>query len=85
MEDLRHAVSSIDKSLQTLTQLEVRHAETREALERAFTAIAKLADRIVPIEQELPTLRLARMMVFASAAVFGTAGLAAALKIIFGW
>jgi hypothetical protein len=69
--DMGQAIRGIDQSLQTLAALEVRHAETRDGLTRAFAAIEesrrdakadreKTDGRLVKIEEQMPTLKLSR-------------------------
>jgi len=66
MAEIKNAVMGINQSLQALTRLEERHAETRQSLERAFTAIEKTNKRVSAIEGELPTLKLARTAMFST-------------------
>lgn len=58
------AVESIDDSLKILTSLEVKHAETREALHRCFAEIKDVKedheDRIRAVESEMPTVKMVR-------------------------
>lgn len=66
--EIKSAVKSIDASLQSLARLEARHAETRDALERAFDGIKELKDvdikdhetRLREIEENMPTVKLVR-------------------------
>lgn len=58
VSEIRNAVKSIDKSLQLLTLIETRSAETSQRL-------AAVAARVDAIEEELPTLKLARKWVLA--------------------
>lgn len=48
--DLKDAVQSINESLQALVRLEERHAETREALSRAFGEIKENSNMIRAVE-----------------------------------
>lgn len=71
--EIGQSVKSIDGSLQALTRLEARHAETRDSLSRAFTAIQRLEDedlkdhenRLRAVEADMPTFRLIRNWVIA--------------------
>jgi len=56
--EIRSAVKSIDASLQILSRLEQRHAETRDGLERAFSELADHETRVRVIEAEQPTTKL---------------------------
>lgn len=67
VEKIAEAVERIASSMAQIAQLEVRHAETREGLERAFAEIAKLQEenkalegRVVIIERDIPSLKEAR-------------------------
>lgn len=63
--EIRQAVKSIDASLQVLSRLEQRHAETRDGLERAFAELADHETRVRVIEQEQPTTKLIKGWVIA--------------------
>jgi len=82
--EFKDAITSIDKSLQTLTQLEAHHAETRDGLQRAFEAIKEIKaeqkeinqdveKRLRSIFDEMPTLKLIRGWVIGG--VIGTLGI----------
>ncbi len=58
VSEVKDAVKSIDQSLKTLASLEVRHAETRDALGRAFSNIEDHEKRLRQIEADMPTMRL---------------------------
>lgn len=58
--EIRGAVKSIDASLQTLARLELHHAETRDGLGRAFTAINDHEIRMRAVEAEMPMAKLVR-------------------------
>lgn len=51
VEKVSVAVVSIDKSLQLLTQLDVKHDEMRSALNRAFDEMRALNDRAATLEK----------------------------------
>jgi len=82
---LENAMESIATSLKTLTELEVHHAETREALERAFKGIGenrtlilasceKMEIRVRAIENQMPILKLTSKWIISGAlAVIGAA------------
>lgn len=71
--EIGQSVKSIDGSLQALTRLEARHAETRDGLARAFAAVQRLEDedlkdhenRLRVMEADMPTVRLIRGWVIA--------------------
>lgn len=76
VNEIREAVKSIDRSMQTFARLEVHHSETRDALGRAFAEIEELKKeqreylkdhetRIRMIEQEMPTTKLVRGWIIA--------------------
>lgn len=65
VQKLEEAVSSIgeslkgiERTLQTLTTLEVRHTETRDALNRAFSSIDQIDVRVDKIEKKIPVFDL---------------------------
>lgn len=77
VDEINHAIKSIDQSLRMLATLEVRHSETRDALSRAFASLTKIEDRLAIIERDLPMLREARGWLIAGAAsVVAAVGLA---------
>ena len=89
--EIKSAVTSIDKSLQTLTQLEAHHAETRDGLQRAFEAIKESSakqekfnddyeERLRLIESQMPTLKLVSGWVIGG--VLGTIGIVGSAAIV---
>lgn len=60
LKSIEETLSSISEAIRQLTALEQKHIETRQALERAFSSIGKMDDRVRSIELELPTLKLIR-------------------------
>lgn len=58
IREMREAIKSIDKSLQMLSLVEVRHAA-------ALDQIISMNKRVQAIELELPTLKLARKWMLA--------------------
>lgn len=58
VQETSKILASINVTLQQLATLEVHHAETREALERAFTKLASLDGRLAEVELKLPVLIL---------------------------
>lgn len=60
VDEIRDAVKSIDGSLQVLARLETSHSETRNAIGRAFSEIEDHEKRLRAIEEDMPTMRLAR-------------------------
>jgi len=63
VERIESAIMGINESLKTLTRLEERHAETRDALGRAFASISGNTARISAIETELPQMRFSSGLV----------------------
>lgn len=63
--EIKTAVKSIDGSLKMLASLEASHAQTREALSRAFSDIDDHEARLRRAEADLPTMRLVRNWVVA--------------------
>lgn len=58
VQETSRILQSINSTLQTLATLEVRHTETREALQRAFDSIEKLDKRVESMESKMPVLIL---------------------------
>ncbi len=76
-EDMRDAIESIKGSLQALVRLEERHAETREALGRAFKESKDIHDRVSAIEKVIPGLvEMRGWLVKANLGILGLIGLA---------
>lgn len=84
VEKIAEAVQEIAKSTNQLAQLEIRHAETRDGLERAFDEIGRIQTsdkeidtRLKLIEVEMPGLKETRSWVLrAMLAVLSVVGLA---------
>jgi hypothetical protein len=53
---IEEAVTEISRSMSTLVTLEQKHAETREGLTRAFSALSKQEERLRAVEMQMPTL-----------------------------
>jgi hypothetical protein len=80
--EIRDAVKSIDKSLQTFATIGTQSNETRAAVQRALSAVDALERRIQAVEIELPTLKLVRNWVIGGVlSVAGSVG-AAALALV---
>jgi len=90
-QEVKLAVKSIAVSLNTLTTLEVRHAETRESLNRAFSQMEsnrleqkeKNADyekRLRAIEEQMPTIKMIRNWVVTG--VLGTVSIIGVAAIV---
>lgn len=62
---IEKSVSAISDDMSQLILLEQKHIETREAIARAFKQLELQELRIRAIEEELPTLKLARGWVIA--------------------
>lgn len=80
VEKIAEAVQEIAHSTTQIARLEERHAETRDAMERAFVEIreskanqVKLDERIRLIEIEIPSLMEIRTQI--NRAVWGLTGL----------
>lgn len=77
VDEVKNAVKSIDQSLRTLASLEVKHEETRNGLNRAFTEIGDHETRMRTMENEMPTLKLVRGWVIAGVVgIMGILGVA---------
>lgn len=57
VDEIRDATKQIAEAMQTLAVLEERHAQTRDALERAFGALESHEDRLRKIENRVPEFR----------------------------
>ncbi|MEJ0004434.1 MAG: hypothetical protein WDN30_14425 [Pararobbsia sp.] len=53
---IEEAVTEISKSMSSLVALEQQHAETREGLTRAFSALSKQEERLRTVEIQMPTI-----------------------------
>ena len=80
MGDMKHIVESIgdatkeiSNSLQKLTLLEERHAETRDWVSRSFRKIEAMEQRVTTVELEMPLLKQSRKWVVGG--VLGIIGL----------
>lgn len=58
MQTMQETNSRIADALERLVVLETQHAETREAINRAFKAIEKLGDRLSEFEKRMPMMDL---------------------------
>ena len=63
LQMIEDTLKAIRDNLGTLAALEQKHLQTREALERAFSTIGKIDERVRKIEHEIPTLTLVRKWV----------------------
>ena len=57
---IENAIKAMADGINKLANLEQRHTETRESLERAFKTLEKHDTRIRAVEQEMPTMKLTR-------------------------
>lgn len=64
VERIEEAIQGIRDSFAALTRLEERHAETREALGRAFEGIEKMDERVRAVETEMPSLKQVKQWVY---------------------
>lgn len=82
-DEMKDALTSISQSLQRLVALEERHMETREGLNRAFSAIEKQNNRIAEIEKHMPGLQEVRVWVINGVlTVVGIVGMAAMAMVV---
>jgi hypothetical protein len=65
VSEIRSAVKGIDGSLKILAALEARHAQTSDAVARAFAELKDHEDRLRTAEADMPTMRLVRNWVIA--------------------
>jgi len=77
VREIKDAVGSIAKSLDTLARLEERHQETRDSLTRAFNRIEDHEVRLRKTEAEVPTTRLVKTWVIAG--ITGLVGIVASM------
>ncbi|WP_322999967.1 hypothetical protein [Castellaniella sp.] len=59
LEEVHGTMTKVAAALERLTRLEERHAHTATALERAFSAISKLENRLSALERQQPMQKLA--------------------------
>lgn len=71
---IEKTLEAVSMNLKQLTELEIKHIETREALGRAFDELANQGKRITDVELEMPTMRLTRGWIIA-----GVIGIVAAV------
>jgi len=87
MSEVKETLKEIAKSLNTLAVLEVKHANTAESLQRAFSEIGKVQKRCEEMEKKLPNLILASGWVFKAIlgilGLLGVASLAHMIPILF--
>jgi hypothetical protein len=62
---IEDTLKSIAENLERLAALEQKHSETRDALNRAFSNLEKVNERVRHIELEMPTLKLVKGWVIA--------------------
>lgn len=62
---IEKTLEAVSMNLKQLTELEIKHIETREALGRAFDELTKQGERITNVELEMPTMRLTRGWIIA--------------------
>lgn len=62
---IENTLKVISENLERLAALEQKHLETREALNRAFSSIGKVDERLRVIEMEIPTLKMVSKWVVA--------------------
>lgn len=80
---IEKTLEAVSLNLKQLTELEIKHIETREALGRAFDELASQSKRITVVELEMPTMRLARGWIIAGVvAIVGMVGVAAMRVIV---
>lgn len=88
--EIKHAIRSIDSSLQTLARLEERHAETRDGLSRAFEEIKEnkeelndVKEDVQKIKEQMPTLKLTSGLIMkAIVGILSIVGIAILAKVI---
>lgn len=60
LQVIENAIKTMADGINKLASLELRHAETRESLERAFQMLKKQDTRIRAVENEMPTMKMTR-------------------------
>lgn len=60
LERIEEAVATMAESIERLVTLEQKHAETREALSRAFEAMEKDRERIRQLELDMAVVKQSR-------------------------
>lgn len=84
LEMIEKAISTLSENVTKLTGLEQKYQSGQEAMFRAFASIERHDTRLVAIESELPTLKLARGWVIGGViGVIGMNGAMLALAIKF--
>jgi hypothetical protein len=73
VQSMQETNSRIADALERLVILETQHAETRDALNRAFKAVDKLGDRLGEFEKRMPIMDL--VLKGAGVGVLGLLGL----------
>lgn len=58
LEEVHGTMTKVAAALERLTRLEERHAHTASALERAFSAISKIENRLAALERLQPMQKL---------------------------
>lgn len=80
---IEKTLEAVSMNLKQLTELEIKHIETREALGRAFDELANQGKRITDVELEMPTMRLTRGWIIAAAiGIVAIVGIAAVRLVI---
>ena len=92
VSETSRAVRSIDESLKTLTQLEVHHSQTREAVTKVSVSVEKLEDRVTAVEKEQAVIQenlkgIRTINKYICTGVVGLLGIVGTqvLKAAFGW
>lgn len=87
VHDISEAIKTIAASMSQIARLELMHAETRNALERAFSAIEhgkvdleRVDERVKAIETAIPTLKESSNWIRAGMVVLSGAVIMAAIS-----
>lgn len=62
--EIRTFMKEVSNSLHKLTEIQAHQEEHSDAIRRAFKKMEEHGKRIWDVEQEMPTLKLSRTMVF---------------------
>jgi hypothetical protein len=73
---LEKVVKSIDESLKILANIEIKHADTRDSLDRAFLELKDQEERLRIVEADMPVIKMVKGWV-----VSGVIGIIAILGI----